>query len=113
MRLTINAPITITIFFYPLLICRFGFTAAGVFLFLLFAVDVIDLFVVLQRIHKLCADAGVVLTNAGATYPYGIDPEDKNIRIAPSLPPVEELRAAMEVFCICTKRAAVEKLLEK
>ncbi len=66
-----------------------------------------------KRIHKLCADAGVVLTNAGATYPYGIDPEDKNIRIAPSLPPVEELRAAMEVFCICTKLAAVEKLLEK
>ena len=55
----------------------------------------------------------MILTNAGATYPYGIDPEDKNIRIAPSLPPVEELRAAMEVFCICTKLAAVEKLLEK
>ncbi|MBQ4039569.1 MAG: aminotransferase class I/II-fold pyridoxal phosphate-dependent enzyme [Oscillospiraceae bacterium] len=65
-----------------------------------------------KRIHKLCADAGVVLTNAGATFPYGIDPEDKNIRIAPSLPPVEELYAAMEVFCICTKLAAAEKLLE-
>ena len=64
-----------------------------------------------KRIHKLCADAGVVLTNAGATFPYGIDPEDKNIRIAPSLPPVKELYAAMEVFCICTKLAAAEKLL--
>ncbi|MBR4954536.1 MAG: aminotransferase, partial [Clostridia bacterium] len=65
-----------------------------------------------KRIHKLCSDAGVILTSAGATYPYGIDPDDKNIRIAPSLPPVEELMAAMEVFCICTKLAAVEKLLE-
>ena len=64
-----------------------------------------------KRIHKLCADAGVVLTTAGATFPYGIDPQDKNIRIAPSLPPVSELCAAMEVFCICAKLAAVEKLL--
>lgn len=64
-----------------------------------------------KRIHKLCADAGVILTNAGATYPYGIDPDDRNIRIAPSLPPVSELTAAMEVFCICAKLAAVEKIL--
>ena len=64
-----------------------------------------------KRIHKLCADAGVVLTTAGATFPYGVDPQDRNIRIAPSLPPVSELCAAMEVFCICAKLAAVEKLL--
>ena len=51
------------------------------------------------------------ITDAGATYPYGIDPNDSNIRIAPSLPPVEELEQAMEVFCICAKLAAVERCL--
>ena len=50
------------------------------------------------------------MTNAGATYPYGIDPADSNIRIAPSLPPVAELEQAMEVFCTCLKLAALEKL---
>ena len=59
----------------------------------------------------LAKEAGVVLTGAGATYPYGIDPEDKNIRIAPSFPPVEDLRKAMEVFCLCAKLAAVEALI--
>jgi len=52
------------------------------------------------------------MTDAGATFPYGIDPKDSNIRIAPSLPPVEELEQAMEVFCTCIKLAALEKLLE-
>ena len=51
------------------------------------------------------------MTSAGATYPYGIDPNDSNIRIAPSLPPVEELEKAMEVLCICLKLAALEKLM--
>ena len=46
-------------------------------------------------------------------YPYGNDPDDKNIRIAPTFPPNDELRTAMDVFCICTKLAACEKLLEK
>ena len=66
-----------------------------------------------KRALQLCAEAGVVMTSAGATYPYGIDPNDSNIRIAPSLPPVEELQKAMDVFCICLKLAALEKLLNK
>jgi len=66
-----------------------------------------------RRALALCAEAGVTMTAAGATYPYGIDPEDSNIRIAPSLPPVEELQKAMDVFCTCLKLAALEKLLEK
>ena len=64
-----------------------------------------------KRALALCKEAGVVMTPAGATYPYGIDPEDKNIRIAPSLPPVEELQKAMDVFCTCLKMAALEKLM--
>ena len=58
-------------------------------------------------------EAGVEMTGAGATYPYGVDPDDSNIRIAPSLPPVAELEIAMEVFCTCLKLAALEKLLGK
>jgi DNA-binding transcriptional MocR family regulator len=64
-----------------------------------------------KRIVQLCAEAGVTLTGAGATYPYGIDPEDKNIRIAPTFPPVEDLKKAMELFVICVKLASAEKLL--
>ena len=64
-----------------------------------------------KRAWQLCAQAGVIMTDAGATYPYGIDPHDSNIRIAPSLPPMEELEQAMEIFCICLKLAACEKLL--
>jgi len=65
-----------------------------------------------KRIHALCKEAGVVMTGAGATFPYGNDPRDSNLRIAPSLPPVEELKAAAEVFCTCALLAAVEKRLE-
>ncbi len=65
-----------------------------------------------KRALALCKEAGVVMTDAGATYPYGIDPDDSNIRIAPSLPPVAELEQAMEVFCLCLKIAAFEKELD-
>ena len=58
-------------------------------------------------------EAGVVMTGAGATYPYGNDPKDSNIRIAPSYPSIEELGKAAEVFVLCVKLVSVEKLLEK
>ena len=64
-----------------------------------------------KRALALCKEAGVEMTPAGATYPYGKDPQDSNIRIAPSLPPVAELEKAMDVFCTCIKMAALEKLL--
>lgn len=64
-----------------------------------------------KRTVELLREAGVVMTPAGATYPYGNDPKDSNIRIAPSFPAVEELSVAMELFCLCTELACVEKLL--
>ena len=64
-----------------------------------------------KRALKLCAEAGVTMTGAGAAFPYGVDPEDSNIRIAPSYPTVAELQKAMDIFCTCIKLAAVEKLL--
>lgn len=64
-----------------------------------------------KRVGELCKNAGVTLTSVGATYPYGKDPNNKNIRIAPSFPPVDELSLAAELLCICTRLAAAEKLL--
>ena len=66
-----------------------------------------------RRTLELCNQAGVIMTDAGATYPYGQDPNDSMIRIAPSLPPVEELEKAMQVFCVSLKLAALEQLLDK
>ena len=66
-----------------------------------------------KEVVRLCKEAGVVLTGAGATYPYGKDPKDSNIRIAPSFPPNDELKEAMDVFCICAKLAACAKILNK
>lgn len=61
-----------------------------------------------KRIVSLCAEAGVTLTDAGASFPYGKDPEDKNIRIAPTYPSVEELKTAMKIFCLSVKIASSE-----
>lgn len=64
-----------------------------------------------KKVVSMCKDAGVVLTGAGAPFPYGKDPEDKNIRIAPSFPTPEELLEASKILVICTKITAIEKLL--
>ena len=64
-----------------------------------------------KSIVRMCKDLGVILTDAGATYPYGKDPLDSNIRIAPSFPTPEEMQQASEVFVLCVKLASVNKLL--
>lgn len=66
-----------------------------------------------KRVGDLCKEAGVVLTPVGATFPYGVDADNSNIRIAPTFPPVEELKIAMELFCDCVKLASIEHLLAK
>lgn len=63
-----------------------------------------------RRCVQLCADLGVRLTDAGAPFPYGKDPKDSNIRIAPSFPTIEQLRDSMKVFCLCQRIAALESL---
>jgi len=63
------------------------------------------------RTVELAKAAGVVLTEAGATYPYGLDKLDRNIRLAPTFPSIDELEIASELFCICVKIAALEQLL--
>ena len=65
-----------------------------------------------KAIVAKCKDAGVVMTGAGATYPYGKDPHDSNIRIAPSFPSLDELKMAAEIFCVCVKLVSIDKLLE-
>lgn len=64
-----------------------------------------------KRIVQLCKEAGVIMTSAGATHPYGKDPEDRYIRIAPTFPTPEELEKAMQIFCVSAKLAAAEKFL--
>lgn len=64
-----------------------------------------------KDIVALCKKAGVILTNAGATYPYGKDPKDSNIRIAPSYPPIEDLAIATELFALCVKIVSLKKLI--
>lgn len=64
-----------------------------------------------RRVYDLAKEAGVVLTQVGATFPYGKDPDDRNLRLAPTFATVEEVRAATEVLCAAVRLAAIEKLL--
>jgi aspartate/methionine/tyrosine aminotransferase len=64
-----------------------------------------------KSIVALCKKAGVILTDAGATYPYHKDPNDSNIRIAPSYPPIEDLATASELFALCVKIVSLKKLI--
>ena len=66
-----------------------------------------------RQIVARCKKSGVVMTNAGATYPYGKDPRDSNIRIAPSYPPLSDLIMATELFALCVKLTSAEKLLKE
>ncbi len=66
-----------------------------------------------KKVHTLCKEAGLILTGAGATFPYGKDPKDSNLRIAPSFPPLEELELACKVLCTSVKLATLEKLLNQ
>ncbi|MCD8009712.1 MAG: aminotransferase [Lachnospiraceae bacterium] len=65
-----------------------------------------------KQIVARCKEAGVILTGAGAAYPYGLDPDDSNIRIAPTYPTLEEMKQATKLFSLCVKLVSVEKLLE-
>lgn len=66
-----------------------------------------------KRVWELCKNAGVTLTSVGATLPYGKDPSDTNLRIAPSYPTESELASAARVLCVCVKLASAEKLLSE
>ncbi|MBE6588406.1 MAG: aminotransferase class I/II-fold pyridoxal phosphate-dependent enzyme [Ruminococcaceae bacterium] len=64
-----------------------------------------------KRVFRLAADSGVTLTKAGASFPYGNDPCDRHLRIAPTYPSFEDLVAAVDILCLCVKAAALEKML--
>ena len=64
-----------------------------------------------KEIVRLAADIGVALTPAGATFPYGNDPDDTNIRLAPSFPSLEDVRATAEAFVVCVKLASVRQVM--
>ena len=66
-----------------------------------------------KRVVELCKNSGIVLTPAGAAFPYHKDPRDRNIRVAPSYPSCSDLKDAVDVLCVCVKLACVEKLLNK
>jgi DNA-binding transcriptional MocR family regulator len=66
-----------------------------------------------KEVVELAKKAGVTLTSAGATYPYGKDPYDANIRIAPTLPPIEDLKKAIDVLCLCVEMVSINHLLQK
>jgi DNA-binding transcriptional MocR family regulator len=63
-----------------------------------------------RAVVKMAGEVGVKLTEAGVTYPYGKDPDDRNLRIAPSLPALPEIETAMAVLALCVQRAALDKL---
>ena len=65
-----------------------------------------------KRTYELCKDAGLIITKVGDTYPYGFDPEDSNIRIAPTFPEIDELNKAIYLLACCIKLAILEKLLD-
>jgi DNA-binding transcriptional MocR family regulator len=65
-----------------------------------------------SEVVRLSSDAGVKLTPAGATFPYGVDPEDKNIRIAPSFPALDEINSAMEILCNSIKLASIQQKIK-
>ncbi|MCD8123995.1 MAG: aminotransferase [Lachnospiraceae bacterium] len=65
-----------------------------------------------KEIVARCKEAGVILTGAGAAYPYGLDPDDSNIRIAPTYPTLEEMKQATKIFSLCVKLVSAEKMLE-
>jgi len=74
------------------------------------SVDVLD--GCAAEVVRLASEAGVKLTSAGATFPYGKDPNDRNIRLAPTMPSVDDIRSAMEIFCACVELVAAKKLQE-
>jgi len=66
-----------------------------------------------KAIVAKCKEGGMVLTGAGATYPYGVDPKDSNIRIAPSYPSLAEMKEATKLFILCVKLVSIDKILEQ